>query len=299
MTVMRWYGAQSSRARWAANVPQNEPSTQPENRTQTGCTGASGENAPSKNFRSAAPLCVVPSGRTATGRPPLNSAACVARACRAAADGFASAGATLEPFLWRLSSTSSAPLARTIAPITGSLAKCRHHHRARVEVVGREEPLQQTVVRREDDDRRGLAFHAPVVDSQPKHAEAPHREARQSNARRSDTRARHVDEGAQQQTREADRGECGAEDECDRCRDGVGVGVRMPRWLPILSRCHARAASSLPSVFAAVGVTIGCFRAALVVVQRHGSVWVALLMITLRAIPSRASSLRVTRTAPC
>ena len=52
--------------------------------------------------------------------------------------------------------------------------------------------------RREDDDRRGLvSVRAPVVDGQRKHAEAPHRQSRQSDARRFDARARHVDEGAQ------------------------------------------------------------------------------------------------------
>ena len=33
-------------------------------------------------------------------------------------------------------------------------------------------------------------------------------------------------------------GQRGAEQIRERCWDGVGVGVRMPRWLPILSRCH-------------------------------------------------------------
>ena len=187
---MRWYGAQSSRARWAASVPQNEPSTHPENRTQTGWTGASGENAPSKNFRSAAPLCVVPSGRTATGRPPLNSAACVARACRCRADGFGRPPGRLSSPFVAFEFHEQRAVGAHYQAYDWQPRERRHHHRAR-RSSRREEPLQQAVVRREDDDRRfcRITLRAPVVDSQRKHAEAPHREARQSDARRFDTRA--------------------------------------------------------------------------------------------------------------
>ena len=80
--------AQSNRARWAANVPQNEPSTHPK-------PHADGLHRPSGRLKNweAAPLCVVP-GQHGHGAAALQSAAC--EGLRAAADGFtAPRGATL------------------------------------------------------------------------------------------------------------------------------------------------------------------------------------------------------------
>ena len=88
-----------------------------------GLDGCERKNAPRN--QEAAPLRPLQAGRP-PGRPPLYSAACVARAA-ALPRRFRVRRETLAPFLWRLSSTSSAPFARTIDD-HGQPGKGRHHH---------------------------------------------------------------------------------------------------------------------------------------------------------------------------